>query len=77
MRIPQRRPVLAAVTALALAVPLAATLSPAEAGRIAAVLPLPKKRAAIAPQGFTRQHGNRLARWVGVVRRSGLDACLR
>ena len=55
----------------------ASTLSPAEAGRIAAVLPLPKKRAAIAPQGFTRRHGNRLARWVGVVRRSGLDACLR
>ncbi len=55
----------------------AATLSPAEAGRIAAVLPLPKKRAAISPQGFTRRHGNRLARWVGVVRRAGLDECLR
>ncbi|HEX8384279.1 MAG TPA: monofunctional biosynthetic peptidoglycan transglycosylase [Sphingomonas sp.] len=55
----------------------AATLSPTEAGRIAAVLPLPKKRAAIAPGGFTRRHGDRLARQVGVVRRDGLDRCLR
>jgi monofunctional glycosyltransferase len=55
----------------------AATLSPTEAGRIAAVLPLPKKRAAIAPRGFTRRHGNAIARHVGVVRRGGLDACLR
>ena len=54
----------------------AARLSPVEAGRIAAVLPLPKKRAAIAPRGFVRRHGDRLARWVGVVRREGLDSCL-
>ena len=52
-------------------------LSPTEAGRIAAVLPLPKKRAAIAPHGFVRRHGDRLARYVGVVRRMGLDGCLR
>ncbi len=52
-------------------------LSPTEAGRIAAVLPLPKKRAAIDPRGFVRRHGNGLARYVGTVRRSGLDACLR
>jgi monofunctional glycosyltransferase len=55
----------------------ATRLSPTEAGRIAAVLPLPKKRAAIDPHGFVRSHGNALARYVGVVRRSGLDACLR
>ena len=55
----------------------ASRLSPTEAARIAAVLPLPKKRAAIDPHGFVRQHGNRLARYVGVVRRAGLDACLR
>jgi monofunctional biosynthetic peptidoglycan transglycosylase len=55
----------------------ASRLSPTEAGRIAAVLPLPKKRAAIAPTGFVRRHGNRLARVVGVVRREGLDGCLR
>lgn len=54
----------------------AAQLSPTEAGRIAAVLPLPKKREAVSPSGFTRRHGNRLARQVGVVRREGLDRCL-
>ncbi len=55
----------------------ASRLSPTEAARIAAVLPLPKKRAAIDPRGFVRRHGNVLARYVGVVRRAGLDACLR
>ena len=45
--------------------------------RIAAVLPLPKKRAAIDPRGFTRRHGNAITRTVGVVRNDGLDACLR
>jgi monofunctional biosynthetic peptidoglycan transglycosylase len=52
-------------------------LSPTEAGRIAAVLPLPKKRAAIDPRGFVRRHGNTLARYTGIIRNSGLDACLR
>ncbi|GGB34900.1 monofunctional biosynthetic peptidoglycan transglycosylase [Sphingomonas metalli] len=55
----------------------ASRLTPTEAARIAAVLPLPKKRAAIDPHGFVRSHGNRLARYVGVVRRAGLDSCLR
>jgi monofunctional biosynthetic peptidoglycan transglycosylase len=55
----------------------AARLTPLEAARIAAVLPLPKKRAAIAPSGFVRRHGNAISRYVGVVHRSGLDACLR
>ncbi len=55
----------------------ATRLSPSEAGRIAAVLPLPKKRAAIAPTGFTRRHGNAITRRVGVVRNDGLDSCLR
>lgn len=52
-------------------------LTPKEAARIAAVLPLPKKREAVDPRGFVRRHGNALARYVGVVRRSGLDRCLR
>jgi len=52
-------------------------LTPTEAGRIAAVLPLPKKRAAIAPRGFTRRHGNAITRRAGVVRNGGLDHCLR
>ncbi|WP_293872703.1 MULTISPECIES: monofunctional biosynthetic peptidoglycan transglycosylase [unclassified Sphingomonas] len=55
----------------------ATRLSPTEAGRIAAVLPLPKKRAAIDPRGFVRRHGNTLARYVSTVRRAGLDSCLK
>jgi monofunctional biosynthetic peptidoglycan transglycosylase len=55
----------------------AATLSPTEAGRIAAVLPLPKKRDAVSPSGFTRRHGNSLARRVSTVRSAGLDRCLK
>lgn len=55
----------------------ASRLTPTEAARIAAVLPLPKKREAVAPGGFVRRHGNRLARYVGTVRRNGQDACLR
>lgn len=55
----------------------AGRLTPIEAARIAAVLPLPKKRAAVDPSGFVRRHGNAISRYVGVVRRSGLDACLR
>jgi monofunctional biosynthetic peptidoglycan transglycosylase len=54
----------------------ASRLSPIEASRIAAVLPLPKKRAAAAPTGYTRRYGNRIDRRVGVVERSGLDDCL-
>lgn len=55
----------------------AGSMTPAEAGRIAAILPLPKKRAAISPTGFTRHYGNIIARRIGVVRREGLDACLK
>lgn len=55
----------------------ASTLTRAEAARIAAVLPLPKKRAAVAPSGFTRRYGNSISRRVGVVRNQGLDSCLK
>ncbi|MBX9796351.1 monofunctional biosynthetic peptidoglycan transglycosylase [Sphingomonas sp.] len=55
----------------------ASELSLAEAARIAAVLPLPKKRAAVAPTGFTRRHGGAIRRRAGIVRRDALDACLR
>lgn len=48
-----------------------------EAARIAAILPLPKQRGAIAPTGYTRRYGNNIARRIGVVRRDRLDACLR
>jgi len=54
----------------------AATLTRTEAARIAAVLPLPKKRGAAAPQGFTRRYGNAIASRIGVVAREGLDACV-
>ena len=52
-------------------------LSRTEAARIAAVLPQPKKRAAISPSGFTRRYGNSIMRRIGIVKRDGLDACLK
>jgi monofunctional glycosyltransferase len=55
----------------------AKNLSPQEAARIAAVLPLPKKRGAISPKGFTRRYGNSITARVGVVRMDGLDSCLK
>ncbi|MES2444724.1 MAG: monofunctional biosynthetic peptidoglycan transglycosylase [Pseudomonadota bacterium] len=55
----------------------ASRLSAVEAARIAAVLPLPKKRAAADPKGFTRRYGNSITARIGVVRGDGLDACLR
>ena len=55
----------------------AARLSRTEASRIAAVLPLPKKRGAVAPKGFTRRYGNSIASRIGVVQRDGLDSCVK
>ena len=54
----------------------ASAMSRTEAARIAAVLPLPKKRGAIAPKGFTRRYGNSITSRVGIVARDGLDACI-
>jgi monofunctional biosynthetic peptidoglycan transglycosylase len=54
----------------------ASAMSATEAARIAAVLPLPKERGAIAPKGFTRRYGNTIAARIGVVGRDGLDACV-
>lgn len=54
----------------------ASRLSAAEAARIAAVLPLPKKRAAADPRGWTRRYGRIISARMGVVKRDGLDACL-
>jgi monofunctional biosynthetic peptidoglycan transglycosylase len=54
----------------------AAAMSRVEAARIAAVLPLPKKRGATAPKGFTRRYGNAIAARIGVVARDGLDLCV-
>ena len=54
----------------------ASAMSAMEAARIAAVLPLPKKRGATAPKGFTRRYGNTIASRIGTVGRDGLDACI-
>ena len=54
----------------------AAAMSETEAARIAAVLPLPKKRGAVAPVGFTRKYGGIIASRIGTVGRDGLDACV-
>src|SRR4249919_2282633 len=51
-------------------------MSRTEAARLAAILPLPKKRGAIAPKGFTRRYGGSIAARIGVVGRDGLDACV-
>jgi monofunctional biosynthetic peptidoglycan transglycosylase len=55
----------------------AARMTATEAARIAAILPLPKQRGAIAPTGYTRRYGNSIARRIGVVARDRLDACLK
>jgi len=54
----------------------AARLTRVEAARIAAALPSPKKRAVANATGFTRRHGDTIARRSGVVRNGGLDACV-
>jgi monofunctional glycosyltransferase len=54
----------------------AANLNRAEAARIAAILPLPKKRAVNGAGGFTRRYGNSITARIGVVQRDGLDQCI-
>src|SRR5829696_5709561 len=54
----------------------AARLTANEAARIAAVFPLPKRREAIAPMGFTRRYGGMIAARMAAVRRDRLDACV-
>ena len=54
----------------------ASAMTPSEAARIAAVLPLPKEREAITPKGFTRRYGNIITARIPVVGRDGLDACI-
>lgn len=54
----------------------ASAMTATEAARLAAILPLPKKRGAIAPKGFTRRYGNTIAARIGSVARDGLDACV-
>jgi monofunctional biosynthetic peptidoglycan transglycosylase len=54
----------------------ASAMSASEAARIAAVLPLPKKRGAVAPVGFTRRYGLTIAGRIPVVARDALDRCV-
>src|SRR4051812_37180176 len=54
----------------------ASAMSAMEAARIAAILPLPKKRGAVAPKGFTRRYGNSISSRIAIVARDGLDACV-
>ena len=52
------------------------SLTPLEAARMAAALPLPKERSVKNPQGWLRGHGSTIASRIGQVRRDGLDACV-
>ncbi|MEL7447210.1 MAG: monofunctional biosynthetic peptidoglycan transglycosylase, partial [Pseudomonadota bacterium] len=54
----------------------AAKVSTLEAARMAAALPLPKKRAVVSPSGWLRRHGNTINARIGVVKRDGLDDCI-
>lgn len=51
-------------------------LSPTEAARIAAILPLPAKRAAIDPHGFVRRYGDRIAARIPKMRGGGYYSCI-
>ena len=54
----------------------AKSLSRVEAARLAAALPLPKKRAVNGASGFTRRYGNSIAARIRVVQRDRLDSCI-
>lgn len=54
----------------------ASELTKIEAARIAAALPLPKKRAVNGAGGFTRRYGNTIAARINVVANEGLDDCI-
>lgn len=54
----------------------AKNLTRVEAARLAAILPLPKKRAVNGASGFTRRYGNSISARIRVVDRDGLDSCI-
>ncbi len=54
----------------------AARLTPAQAAKIAAILPQPIKRDAADLHGGVRRHARAIERRIGVVRRDADDACL-
>jgi monofunctional biosynthetic peptidoglycan transglycosylase len=55
----------------------ASRLTPTEAARIAAILPLPKKRDAVDPAGFVRRYGNNIAARMPKMQRAGFYSCLK
>ncbi len=55
----------------------AGDLTSRQAAQIAAVLPLPKKRAGKSPTGYTGRYASTIQSRMAIVRRDGLDACLR
>lgn len=54
----------------------AARLTPSEAARMAAALPLPKKRSVANPTGWLARYGRTLETRITVVKRDGLDSCV-
>ena len=54
----------------------AKNLTRIEAARLAAILPLPKKRPVNSVGGFTRRYGNSISARIRVVKRDGLDSCI-
>jgi monofunctional glycosyltransferase len=54
----------------------AADLSPAQAARLAAILPSPLKWKAVKPGRYVRSRSKKIVARAGTVRRDGLDACL-
>ncbi|WP_422356960.1 monofunctional biosynthetic peptidoglycan transglycosylase [Qipengyuania flava] len=54
----------------------AASLTPLEAARMAAALPLPKERSVKNPRGWLARHGNTISARIGAVGRDGLDSCV-
>lgn len=54
----------------------ASQLTRVEAARLAAILPLPKKRAVHGAGGFTRRYGNTIAARMQQVQAYGLDSCI-
>jgi monofunctional glycosyltransferase len=54
----------------------AKNLTRIEAARLAAILPLPKKRAVQGVGGFTRRYGNSISARIRIVQRDGLDKCI-
>lgn len=52
-------------------------LTPRQAARLAAILPQPIKRDARTPRGYTKRYPRNIEKRIRVVRREGVDGCLR